>query len=734
MTSAAELLQNAIALHKAGKIPEAEKIYSVIPANAPEHVDAVHLRGVLALQRGNPAQAVQLIQQAIQVRNDVPAMHSNIAEAYRAMGKLNDAVAHARKALSLNPEYHACRSNLALALATKGELAEAEVELRKVIDADPRNALAWNNLGNVLRESKNRDAALAATRKAVQFEPANPEFLSNLGQLLIEDGDFEEARDRLENAVRLAPRMAAARNNLGNLYRELGMLDEAAAQYDEALRIQPNLAITHNNQGQLHQQRDEYDAAIKWYQQSLRLSPRNTKTLCNLASALIEVERRGDAAKLHRLALEIDPKCDEALCAIGGMLRRDSRLDEAREYFQRAVDADPRSAGGHLGLAGIYLEHGKFEETERELREAIRLEPFPGAAYEVLANALRKNLPEADVERMRNLLEEASPARPRARVGLLYGLGTWCDQTGRFEEAAQRLDEANAIERESLVRRRLNYDPDEHTKWIDNMIRAFDAAHFERVRDWGLDTDVPVFVLGLPRSGTTLAEQVLASHSKVFGADELRLARESLMSVPGVLGQNGSVADCIPKLAKEAVRQIASDHFEKLRSYDDDAERIVDKMPENYINIGMIVTMFPNARIIHMQRDLRDVATSCWNVHFGQIRWTNDKQHIASHFANYLRIMEHWRKVLPGRILDVPYADMVDDLEAHARRMLDFCGLEWEPACLDFHKTERTVRTASLAQVRQPLYKKAVARWKNYEPWWGEWYEQLDALQQKAQP
>ncbi|MCA8910941.1 MAG: tetratricopeptide repeat protein, partial [Planctomycetes bacterium] len=675
------------------------------------------------------AQAIELIQQAIQIRNDVPAMHSNIAEAYRAMGRNGDAIAHARTALKLQPNYHACRANLALALAADRQLDEAEKELRRVIEAEPRNALAWNNLGNVLREAKKQDSALAATHKAVQIEPNNPEFLSNLGQLLVEDGDYEEARDRLENAVKLAPRMAAARNNLGNLYRELGMLPEAANQYDEALKLQPNLAITHNNQGQLHQQKGEYDAAFKWYQQSLQLNPRDTKTICNFASGLVEVERRDDAEKLYRAALQIDPQHVPALCGLGGLARRDAKLEEARDYFQRAIYADPKSAGGHSGLAGIYSEEGKFEETERELREVIRLERAPGGAYEVLANTLRKKLPEADVKHMRELLGEVSPARPRARVGLLFGLGTWCDQTGHYEEAAQRLDEANAIEGESLRQRGLSYKPEEHARWIDDMIRVFDQAYFERVKGWGLDTEIPVFVLGLPRSGTTLAEQVLASHPKVHGADELRLARESLLSVPGVLGLNESVPDCIPRLTRDAVQQISTAHLDKLRAHDPAAERIVDKMPENYVNIGMIVTMFPNARIIHMQRDFRDVATSCWNVHFGQIRWANDKQHIASHFANYKRVMQHWHEVLPGRILDMPYAGMVDDLETQARRMLDFCGLEWDPACLEFHKTERTVRTASLAQVRQPIYKKAVERWRNYEPWWGDWYRQLDQIQ-----
>ncbi|MCA8919531.1 MAG: tetratricopeptide repeat protein, partial [Planctomycetes bacterium] len=669
MSENAALLQNAIALHRAGKLNEAEAAYVAVPQNAPEHVDAVHLRGVLALQRGNAGQAIELIQQAIQIRNDVPAMHSNIAEAYRAMGRLNDAIAHARTALKLDPNYHACRANLGLALAADGQLKEAEKELRKVIEAEPRNASAWNNLGNVLRLAKQQDSALAATNKAVQLEPTNPEFLSNLGQLLVEDGDFEEARQRLENAVKLAPRMAAARNNLGNLYRELGLLDEAARQYDEALKLQPTLAVTHNNQGQLFQQRAEYDAAFNWYQKSLQLNPNDVKTLCNFASALSEVERNDDAKKLYHAALQLDPKCVPALCGIGGGLRKDADIEAAREYFERAIAAEPANSGGHVGLAGVLSELGKFEEAEREIREAIRLEKTPGAAYELLASTLRKKLPEKDYARMKELLSELKETRPRARAGLLFGLGIYGDQTGKFEEAAVSLDEANRLEGESLVKRGLNYKPEQHTEWIDSMIKVFSTEHFERVKGWGLDTDVPVFVLGLPRSGTTLAEQVLASHSKVYGADELRLARESLMSVPAVLGLSESVPACVPKLTREAVQQIATDHLKKLQSRAPEAERIVDKMPENYVNIGMIVTIFPNARIIHMQRDFRDVATSCWNVHFGQIRWANDKQHILSHFANYKRIMQHWHEVLPGRILDLPYAAMVDDLETQARRV-----------------------------------------------------------------
>jgi tetratricopeptide (TPR) repeat protein len=729
MNNFAAALQNAMALHRAGKLVDAERAYAEIPTTSPQHIDAVHLRGVLCLQRGNPQQAIELITQAVRIRADVPAIHANLAEAYRTVGRNVDAIAHCRAALKLDPKYHACRNNLALALAAAGETAEALKELQRTVEADPRNALAWNNLANILRGQRRNDDALIAARRAVLIEPANPEFLSNLGQMLLEDGDTEEALQRLQNAVKLAPNLAAARNNLGNVLRELGRLEEGESQYNEALKLRPELAITHNNLGQLEQQRGAIKIALDWYEKAIRMDPRAPRTLCNYASALAEIDRREESLAWYKRARQLDPDMPEALIGIAGYLRHNQQLDDAEKLLSRAIQINPRLTAAHLGLAGIAAERGDFVTSEKEARAALRLEPRCGGAYEQLANGLRKKLPDADVEKMKELLAAGADVREGARLSVLYGLGTWSDQVGEFELAARSLDEANAIQHKSLVQRGMAYEPKIHTEWVSQLLKVFTPAHFEQTQGWGNDTDVPVFVLGLPRSGTTLAEQVLASHPSIHGADELRLARESYYALAAAVGVAGEPHDAVPNLTEVAVQKVAADHFDKLRVHSQTALRVVDKMPENYLHIGLILTLFPKAKIIHMQRDFRDVATSCWGVHFAQIRWGCDKASITSHFRNYRRAMEHWNRVVPGRVLHVPYADMVDDLETHARRMLDWVGMEWDPKCLEFHKTERNVRTASLAQVRQPLYKKAVARWKNYESWWGDWYAELDLVQ-----
>jgi hypothetical protein len=234
-----------------------------------------------------------------------------------------------------------------------------------------------------------------------------------------------------------------------------------------------------------------------------------------------------------------------------------------------------------------------------------------------------------------------------------------------------------------------------------------------------------VFVFGLPRSGTTLVEQVLASHSQIHGAGELRFVRQSFEKLPAALGRTDWPIDCVGHLHASAVQILAAQHLDRLRAIDARADRIVDKMPDNYMYLGFLAAMFPQTIFIHCRRDLRDTAVSCWMTDFRSIRWANDPQHIADRFREYGRLIAHWRNVLPATIHDIDYEETVNDLDTVARRLVEACGLEWEPACLEYHKLARPVRTASVTQVRQPVYKQSVARWKNYERELGDLFAKL---------
>src|SRR5581483_798244 len=278
-----------------------------------------------------------------------------------------------------------------------------------------------------------------------------------------------------------------------------------------------------------------------------------------------------------------------------------------------------------------------------------------------------------------------------------------------------------------------NYDPAKHSRFVNEMIATCTPDFFHRLRGLGLDSQLPIFIVGLPRSGTTLIEQILASHSQVFGGGELEFTPGDFQSLPEVMRSvsfekppRGDLAMAyLTRLDSEAIPTVAQRHLGRLRALNPTAQRITDKMPENYLLLGLLAVLFPKAKFIHCRRDVRDVAVSCWMTDFRRTRWTNDPDHIASRFHEYERLMDHWRSTLPVPLLHIDYEETVADLESVARRLVSWCELEWEPACLEFHRTQRPIHTASVTQVRQPIYTRSVGRWKNYEPALGSLFTKL---------
>ena len=289
------------------------------------------------------------------------------------------------------------------------------------------------------------------------------------------------------------------------------------------------------------------------------------------------------------------------------------------------------------------------------------------------------------------------------------------DGRGEYAAAAEQLNLANSLMLANRGRRGQGYDPADHDREMVTVMKLFSPAYYERVRGFGSDSERPVFIFGLPRSGTTLTEQILAGHSRVFAAGELSLANAAWDSLPRIIAGCESVFEAVARLDRRGAETIARDYLDRLRLLDDQSLRITDKMPVNYMFLGLLATLFPQAKFIHCRRNLRDVAVSCWTTNFLDINWANDQEQIAFHFCTYLRLMEHWRRTLPVPILEVNYEQTVADLEGTARRLVDWCGLPWEPACLAFHERRRLVRTASMTQVREPIYQHAVGRWRNYE-------------------
>jgi tetratricopeptide (TPR) repeat protein len=388
------------------------------------------------------------------------------------------------------------------------------------------------------------------------------------------------------------------------------------------------------------------------------------------------------------------------------------RLDDAEAKFRRAIMLDPHCAAAYNNLGLIFKERGRLGDARRAMQQAIRLAPGNISYYENLSTAGSFAADDPYVAALEGMAENARALCPADRIHLHFALAKAHEDNGRYESAFQHLLAGNA-----LKRRQVTYDEAATLARLKRTRELF-SRDFIASRDGaGEPAAAPVFIVGMPRSGTSLIEQILASHPEVFGAGELSLFEQTVDAIGGKLPGAPRFPDLVRGMSSEHFRAIAGRYWEALMRRAPKASRIVDKMPGNFLFAGLIHLSLPNAVIVHAIRDPIDTCVSCFSVHFsrGQAH-TYDLAELGRYYRHYQALMAHWHCVLPpGRIVDVHYEELVDDVEGVARRIVAHCGLAWHSRCLEFHRTERLVRTASAAQVRQPIYKSSVGRWRKYE-------------------
>ncbi len=607
----------------------------------------------------------------------------------------------------------------ALDLAVKyhqaGNLGEAEQIYRQILQAEPSHSDALHLLGVIAYQVGRHELAVEHIRLALRQRANFAEAQCNLGAALQALGKLEDAVACFRRAVQLKPDYAEAHNNLGNALRLQGNLVEATVSLQEALRIRPGYPSALTNLGLALQKLGRLDEAVASHEQAVRHAPNHAEAHHNLGAALQDQGKLAEAAASFNHALRLNPNHAEAHNNLGNVRQVQGRLDEALACYERALRLRPEFPVARSNLALVLQQMNDFAGSEQAYRMVLRSDPGHAEALSQLATMLRGKLPPADRSMLEQRLAELESVELSADRGkLLFGLAQVCDATGEYEQAAAHLRRANALALALRDQNGKGYDLEENARFVENLIAAFTPSFFERMRGFGLETERPVFIVGLPRSGTTLTEQILAAHSQVFGAGELHLASADFRAF-GKEPTEQSAFAALPGLRRDTVRFQAQRHLDQLSTLNGAAARVVDKMPDNYFYLGLLAVMFPRAKFIHCRRDLRDVAVSCWMTNFLNLRWANDPDHIAARFSEYHRLMRHWRTVLPVSVLEVEYEETVADLPRAARRLAEWCGLDWEPACLAFHESKKPVRNASATQVRQPVHKNSVARWRHYE-------------------
>lgn len=723
-------LQISLANHQAGRYADAARGYQSLLEQNPEDVAALHLFGVMHKQCGYPERAVELISAAIVLRPDVAAFHANVAEAHRELKHFDLAADCCREALRLQPDYPEAANNLGLALHGLGRFDEALAQFDAALALRPGVATVENNRGTSLIKLGKADDAIAAYRKAISLDPALAMARSNLSQLLIVGEQPAEGLSHAEEAVRLEPSLAAVHNNLGNALRVFQRWPEARAAYAEAIRLQADLATAHANLGLTLQLEGEIGAAVPYFQRAGELAPGDAGIQKQLATIHALNEDWPQAIPFCERRVELKPDDPDAHSDLGFAYQSDQRLPEAEAAFRRALELDSGHLDALLNMGHLFEQKGSMAEAESCYRLAEAGHPLSVLPLAQRALLAPGRLSDADRDRLRfALYKQDGPASPRMNV--LFALAYVADARGEHAEAAACLEPANALAGRMRRAGGQRYDPQEHTRYVDRLIGGFTPELFARLGAAGDDTTQPVFVFGMPRSGTTLVEQVLGSHSQIHGAGELGLIRRAMDDLPAPEKEPAELAALLQSLDAAGLRRLARDYRDGLRSVlkrqgiDTEPARVVDKMPDNYLYLGLISLLFPRATLIHVRRDLRDVAVSCWQTRFRSIRWSDDTEHLAGRIQNYRRLTDHWRAVLPRTVHEVCYERLVENFEPEARRLVALCGLEWEPACLAFHQTSRPVQTASLTQVRQPLYRRSLGRWRLYEPYLASLFEHL---------
>jgi len=489
----------------------------------------------------------------------------------------------------------------------------------------------------------------------------------------------------------------------------------AAATQSDKLAALCAQAIASHQAGRL-------GAAIELYEQILALRPNFSEVHNNRGLALAELDRSDEAVASYARAVAIKPDNPETLCNWGLALAQLERWDEAEAKLRRAVAINPAFAGAHNNLGLILKERGRMAEAHSAIEEAIRLSPKDASYYDNLAAIHSFSAGDRYFTALESLAADAASLSAVNRMHLHFALAKINEQLGNPDNAFRQLLTGNALKRQQVAYNEAATLA-QMTRTRELFTRDFIRA---RVGD-GVRSPVPVFIIGMPRSGTTLIEQILASHPAIHGAGELTLFEQTADAIGRTTPQSLPFPEFMPDMSAQQFRELGALYLHKLSALAPGAARIVDKMPANFLFAGLIHLALPDATIIHAIRDPVDTCVSCFAVHFtkGQFH-TYDLAELGRYYRHYQELMAHWRRVLPpGRIIDVRYAELVDDLEGVARRIIARCGLPWDSRCLDFHRNERPVRTASATQVRQPIYRSSVGRWHRYRNYLGPLFAEL---------
>jgi len=651
-----------------------------------------------------------------------PGIKESLSKVVKAMqaGDAEKAESICRDFLVINAASVPHLQLLSHALIKQEKFKEAEEQIEFALKIAPDYARLYEDLGNMQGMQREYEAAITSFRRAVQLDPRLASAHRKLAQTLVAAGRGDEVDAAFEGFLdhdRDAALVAA-----GAEHWRAGRHDEAETTLLSALRNNAEnidamrfLAMVYQDQ---NKKLLDAEALLR---RAISIAPDFHQALGNLGRILVDNSKLGEAIEVYERLIELKPNDHDAWTGYGWALAQAGRTKDAEEAYGKSLDINPKAPGIHMVRAHMLKTLGSQEEALKAYRKSIEYNPALGESYWSMANLKVFRFTDQEVCAMEQQLE-GDDLKEESRVNFLFSLGKAYEDRKDYEKAWQHYDQGNQLKRSSVV-----YDPVENELHLKSIRGVFSKELIQAHEGAGHDAPDPIFIVGLPRTGSTLVEQILASHSQVEGTAELpnlgNIANGTGKYRPDGLAYPDTLATLTKRdfasYGKEYLQQVARHRVLGTPFF-------IDKMPNNFIHVGWIKLILPNARIINTRRHPMDSLLGVYKQLFAKGQdFTYDALELAEFYRCYIEMMAHWQDVLPGQVLDVHYEDTVTDLEAQVRRILDFCGLEFEDSCLHYYETARPVKTASSEQVRQPIYTTALGLWQKYGDNLAEWQEQL---------
>jgi len=629
----------------------------------------------------------------------------NLARRHHRAGQLGEAEKVYRRVLQEQPNHPEALHLLGALVGQRGDIESAIDLIRRSIALNGHDAEAHRNLGVLMAKQGRFEEAFVALSRTVQLQPDDLHAHHNLAKVLTAQGKWDDALAAYRRVIQLKPNFAQVHNDVGYILGRQARYEEAIAAFSTAILLQPNLALAHFGLGNVYRATGHSKEALASYREAVRIMPDLLEAYTSMAILLAKEHQFEEAMACHVRAVQLKPNSALADEALGWIMLHRNGAASAIDRFRRAVATDPNLMGAWNSL-GLALQYGgRFEEAAECFRHILSVRPDSAIAHKELLDG-SKETSDTQIEPLKNLLLQPNLSISE-RISGEFALGTALDRAQRFDEAFSHFALANTLEKQQRASIGETYDANGFHARVNRLIEVFTPEFFKHHRSWGDPLELPVFVVGMPRSGTTLAQQIAASHPQVYGAGEL----SGIFQISKTLDSTDAA-----QWNADSVKEAANQHRDYLRRLNDRASRIIDKMPANLYYLGLIAVLFPRARVILCRRDARDTCLSCYFQSFsGGNIFSYDLANCGHHHRENDRLADHWRRVLPMAMLEFTYEEVVADLEGQSRRLIDFLGVPWDPACLEFYRTKTTVLTSSVWQVRQPIYQSSVGRWRHYE-------------------